>query len=77
MAPKQLSLIDLSKYSTNELTGSHSDDLEDSQTVRKQGRKSKYDPTWDMDDRALATHRASYAESVDRIVKRYPPASFF
>ncbi|MGL5065585.1 MAG: hypothetical protein ACRC62_36915 [Microcoleus sp.] len=77
MISKQLSLIDLSEYSTNELTGSHNDDLEDSTTVRKQGRKSKYDPTWDMDDRALANYRASYAGSVDRVVKQYPPASFF
>jgi hypothetical protein len=77
MTSKQLSIIDLSEYTVNDLTGSHSDDLEDSATIRKQGRKSKYDPTWDMDDRALETHRSSYAETTDRIIKRWPPASTF
>lgn len=70
----QLALFDMSGYTLGELTGSHSDDLEDDATRKKLGKKSTFCPTWTMSPEELDAHRASYSDSVRRILARYPKA---
>lgn len=64
--------FDFGDYSTDELIGSHADNLEDAATIRKKGKASKYDPTWDMDDRQLAAFAMSYHDRMQEIYDRFP-----
>lgn len=69
----QQTLFDLTPYSIAELTGSHSDDLEDAASVKRHGKKSKFCPTWNMSIEEYEQYRKSYASTIQQIVRRWPP----
>jgi hypothetical protein len=71
----QGSLFDLSHYTESELTGSFSDDFEPELFVKRKGKKSKIDPTWDMTDQEYQVFREAYRDNMVAIIARYPVAT--